>query len=61
MCCGCQKLGQVSSESCILRGRDIMYHFEMDRYYLYPNVLDSDKKWFLELGRETYECCGQQE
>jgi hypothetical protein len=54
MCCGCQNSGGVSSQSQRLRGRDIMYCFEMDRYCLCPDDLASYQQWFLELGRETY-------
>jgi hypothetical protein len=46
--------GGVSSQSRILRGRDIMYCFEMDRYFLCIHSIASDQQWFLEIGRETY-------
>jgi hypothetical protein len=40
MCCGCHNSIGVSSRSQRLRGMDIIYFFEMDRYFLCPNGID---------------------
>jgi hypothetical protein len=42
MCFGFQNSGGVSSQSRILRGRDIMYCFDMDMYFLCRDGLSSD-------------------